>query len=392
MKKVAVFFGGRSYEHDVSILTGLQVCQVMDVTKYTPIPVYVNKVGRMFIGAQLLDARFYPVHEFRESLLTEVVIPVGETYPCLQKRFGFIKKKIPFDIAFCAFHGADGENGGFQGLFQTAGIPYTGADVKSSAVYMDKVLTKLVCRSLGIKVLDDFVIGRPLADAGLYDIKKIASAMPLAYPVMVKPKSLGSSVGIHRVTNAAELEAACLDIFKLGDDALCEPFVENLVEYNIAAVKDKNGKIITSAIERPNASGEVLSFADKYLAEGGAKKKGAKKAAFAVMPTMEMLVERREFSPKISAEQEQFIRESATKLLTAMGGTGAPRIDFIGNGKTGEIWLNEVNPIPGSFAFYLWVASEHRLLYQEIVDIILHNPNAQNQNIDLKQAASVVFK
>ena len=389
MKKVAVFFGGRSYEHDVSVLTGIQVCQVMDVTKYEPIPVYVNKVGRIFVGKQLLDTRFYPVNEYKESLLTEVIIPVGEAYPVLQQRFGMFKKKIPFDIAFLAFHGADGESGGWQGLFEAAAVPYTGADVKSSAVYMDKRLAKNICRGLGIKVLDDFVVRKPIAD--FYDIKTILADFPLAYPVMAKPVSLGSSVGIHRCNNFDELCAACVEIFKLGDDAITEPFVENLTEYNVALVRNKAGEIITSAIERPNFSGESLSFADKYLAEGSKKKVG-KKVAFSLDALRKLVHSRREFHPNLKPEQENFIRESGMKVFAEMGATGAPRIDFISNGKTGEIWLNEINPIPGSFAFHLWELAKDRITYQEIVDTLLLRPNYSAQNIDLKQSASIVFK
>jgi len=388
MQKVAVFFGGKSYEHDISIMTGLQACQVMDITKYQPFPVYANKVGRLFVGPQLLDPKFYPILEFRESQLTEVVLPVGETYPCLQKRFGFFKTKIPFDVAFLAFHGAEGESGGWQGLFETAGIPYTGADVKSSAVYMDKKLTKAMCRSLGIKVLDDFVVGKPTAD--FYDIKKVLANFPMKYPVMAKPLSLGSSVGIHKVDNFDELCAACVDIFKLGDSVICEPFVENLTEYNIAVVKNKKGEIITSAIERPKPKGGVLTFGDKYLDDG--TKKCAKKKVISMMPSKQLIESRREFSPNLAKEQEAFITDSAIKLFAEMGATGAPRIDFLSDGKTGEIWLNEVNPIPGSFAFYLWEVAKDRIIYQEIVDMLLFNANRKSQNIDLKQSSSVVFK
>jgi len=388
MQKVAVFFGGRSYEHDISILTGLQVCQVMDITMYVPIPVYVNKVGRLFTGRQLLDPTFYPVSEYKEPQLTEVVIPVGETSPCLQKRFGMFKTKIPFDIAFLAFHGAEGESGGFQGLFELAGIPYTGADLKASAVYMDKKITKLVCRALDINVLDDFVVQKPKAD--FYDIKKLLADFPLKFPVMAKPRSLGSSVGIHKAANFDELCAACVDIFKLGDGVLCEPFVENLVEYNVAVLKNKAGEIVTSAIERPNSGGEVLSFSDKYLDKDG--KKSAKKKMVSIMPSRELIESRREFDPNLTPEQEEFITHSALKLFSEMGATGAPRIDFYSNGKTGGIWLNEVNPIPGAFAFYLWERAKSRMNYQELVGTILHNLNFKAQNIDLKQSESIVFK
>jgi D-alanine-D-alanine ligase len=212
----------------------------------------------------------------------------------------------------------------------------------------------------------------------------------LKYPVMANPLSLGSSVGIHRADNFEELCGACADIFKLGDDVLCEPFIENLTEYNIAVMKDKNGNIITSAIERPNASGMVLSFADKYLSKNG--KKGMKKGAVSVIPSRALIESRREFNPHLTSEQEKFIRESAIRLYDGLGATGAPRIDFIGDAKTGEIWLNEINPIPGAFAFYLWEKSERKITYQELVDIILTNANCGTQNIDLKQSSSIVFK
>ena len=389
MKKIAVFFGGKSYEHDVSVLTGIQVCQVADPTKYEVIPVYVNKVGRLFIGPQLLDIKFYPVLEYNEAKLTEVVIPIGETYPHLQQRFGIFKKKIPFDIAFLAFHGADGESGGWQGLFETAGIPYTGADVKSSAIYMDKFATKLVCQALDIKVLKSFLSRKPKMD--FYNIKEHLAGFDMEYPVMAKPNSLGSSVGIHKCNNFDELCAACIEIFNLGDDVLCEPFVENLVEYNVAIMRDGNNNVVTSAIERPNASGDVLSFKDKYLANG-AKKKGLKKGAVSAMPSRQLIESRREFNPHITSEQEKFIRDSAIKLFGVMGATGAPRIDFISNRETGDIWLNEVNPIPGAFAFYLWEMANPRITYQDVVDFAIKNLNSKNQNIDLKQSASVVFR
>jgi D-alanine-D-alanine ligase len=335
-----------------------------------------------------LDARFYPVNEYKESLLTEVVIPVGETYPCLQHRFGLFRKKIPFDVAFLAFHGGTGESGGFQGLFDAAGIPYAGADAKSSAVYMDKRITKNVCRALGIGVLDDFVVKKPAAD--FYDVKKLLADFPLKYPVMAKPLSLGSSVGIHRADNFDELCAGVVDIFKLGDDAICEPFVENLVEYNISLIKNKSGEIITSAIERPKPKGGVLTFTDKYLDDG--TKKVAKKKMISVMPSRQLIESRREFQPKLTDAQRDFIVGAATALFAEMGASGAPRIDFIGNESTGEIWLNEVNPIPGAFAFYLWEMAPERITYQEVVDTLLANANSGARNIDLKQSASIVFK
>ena len=394
--KVAVFFGGKSFEHDVSILTGIQVIQAIDITKYEPFPVYVDSDGYWWTGDALLDTKNYPISDSLKSKLSNVSLQAGEATirPSLKiinaPLFG--KKRIPFDIAFLAFHGAEGESGAFQGLFETLNVAYTGADVISSSVYMSKIATKQICKSLNINVLPETIISKPVNEEFI-DIESLLKKVKVSYPLCAKPANLGSSVGVCKVSNKEELSSALLDIFKMDNTAILEPFVENLIEYNIAVMKNLDGEIITSVIESPNNENTFLSFKDKYLSENGAKKKGLNISA---MPSDELIESRRKFQPTLTKKQEDFITQSAKSLFDFMGATGNPRIDFLSNKKTGEIWLNEVNPIPGAFAFYLWQNSTHHISYTELIDIIIENGfknyDKRQYEINLKTSDSSIFK
>ena len=395
-KKIAVFFGGKSFEHDVSILTGLQAIQVMDITKYEPIPVYVDIDGKWWTGKQLLNMQNYPITDTMKQNLTQISICICNTDDKpkfnIQNAKLFGKKFIEFDLAFFAFHGNIGENGPMQGVMETANIPYTGADILSSTIYMSKIDTKSICKTIGINVLDEIILNKPTMTEK-FNIKELTKNLKIKYPVFVKPANLGSSIGISKANNIDELHSALLTVFKLDTKAIIEPFVENLKEYNVAVMKNLDGEIITSTIETPLNKNDYLDFKDKYLASNGCKKTAPVKLA---VPSEGLLSMGREFDPKISKNTRDFIENSAKKLFEYMGATGNPRIDFLCNSKTGEIWLNEVNPIPGSFAFYLWEKSKYRINYSKLVDIIIRNgfKNFENKNlyIDLKSSSSVIFK
>ncbi len=391
---VAIFFGGKSFEHDVSILTGLQAIQVLDITKYNAIPVYIDTFGNWWTGKQLLDLKNYPITDATYRNLYNVSINTGKqnSKPTLYINNPklFHKKTIEFDIALFALHGDFGETGAIQGLMEMSNIPYTGANVLSSAIYMDKIKTKDICRKLNIKVLDETIIKKP-QNENFIDINKITKDLKIKYPVCLKPVNLGSSVGVYKVTNKDELASAILAIFKIDNEIIVEPFVENLKEYNIAVILNKNGEIITSAIESPNNKNDFLTFSDKYLGNKGAKKTSMKLA----LPDTKTLEARREFNPTLTKHQEAFIKDSVIKLFDYMNATGNPRIDFLSNFKTGELWLNEVNPIPGSFAFYLWEKSKHKINYTELISLIIENgfKNFKNKtkSINLINSNSKIF-
>lgn len=369
-KTVAVFFGGQSVEHDVSVLSGLQFIEALDPERFGVLPVYVAADGRWWTGDALLKRSFYPLGPAKEKDLAPVRLGLGGggARPRLEgPRKGLLGGKpgeFPFDIAVSAIHGSKGEDGSLQGLFEFANIPYAGCPTLGSAAAMDKVFTKQVLGALGVPVLPGCVVGRPASGVHLEatDLeRRIATDLAgYDYPYCVKPRALGSSIGVARVADADELLAALLKIFRMDSAALIEPFVANLVEYNVA-VADIGGEVRTSAIERPLQAGALLDFRTKYLAGGS----GGPKLDDA--PSEGMVSQSRVLDPEeLSDEQENLIRSSALTAREALGLAGSVRIDFLCDGQTGTIWLNEINTIPGSFAYYLWQAAAPPLSFSAL--------------------------
>ena len=402
-KKVAVFFGGKSFEHDISILTGIEACKAVDSTKYEAFPIYVDLSGEWWTGEKLLDRRFYPLNNSNRFLVKRVHLIIGKGnfgsknyYLETQKSSLFdSKKRIDFDIALLAFHGNYGEVGHFQGLCEIAGIPYTGCDVKASAVFMDKSLTKKIAKSLNIPVLEEKILKKP-ADQNFFDIKVLTKDINIPFPVIVKPNSLGSSIGVHKAENEEELEAGVLQIFALGDDALIEPFVENLEEYNISVSKAFDGTIRTSIIERPlKKNSAFLGFKDKYMSNGtkggtkGGKLGGAKFGGTKFDNKSGSMVSlSRVYRPEeLTHEEQTNIENWAKAIFESVEGNGDPRIDFMCNSKTRQIYLNEINPIPGSFAYYLWENSEYSITQTELFTALIEEAEKKA----LKSAGDIIL-
>lgn len=375
-KKIAVFFGGRSPEHDVSVITAIQVMQALDVTLYEVLPVYIALDGKWYIGDGLNKRDTFIPSDATKKNLTEVTLDMssqrgGALIPKSQPFLGK-SKPISFDVAIPAFHGLYGEDGNIQGLFELANIPYVGMRTKASSVLMDKVTSKYIFQSLGIPVLPFAAVKRPdqgylIPEAVLEEILK-----PVGFPCILKPSHLGSSIGVAKVSSVEEAKACLPAIFEFDDCAIAEPFVENLVEYNVAVSKLGNDGIKTSAIERPKSSDELLDFKQKYMSgtngKGGNKMGGTKTFSTA---SEGMLSLTRDINPDVPQELENDVRRWATLMFEALDGTGAPRIDFIGNAKTGEIWMNEVNPLPGSFGYFLWEAAQDVILFTDLLSHLI---------------------
>lgn len=360
-KRIAVFFGGRSPEHDVSIVTGLQALQALDRSLFDPFPVYVALSGVWYVGAALADRSFYIPSPEAVRGLTAVTLdcapnPMG-TGRLLSKKTGFFgsPKPIEFDAALFAFHGLFGEDGAFQGLFEAANVPYTGMRSMASSILMDKVATKRVLAGTSIPQLPFALLSKPARGAlSAADIAPHIGNM--AFPLIVKPVHLGSSIGVARVTNLDELVSTLPSIFTLDTQAMVEPFVDNLVEYNVAVTAALGGGVRTSAIERPKRASELLDFKQKYMSGGGSKKTGSKTPG---QSSGGMLSMTRDINPVLPPQAEAKIRAWAEACFVAVNGTGAPRLDFLSNEKTGEIWFNEANPCPGSFGYFLWEEAPH---------------------------------
>ena len=379
-RRVAVLFGGRAPEHDVSIVSGLQGLGAIDTGAYEAFPVYLSMQGEWFVGDALRDrANYIPNDEIRRGL-TQVTLDAtsdgeGLLVPRKRNLFGGAKP-VAFDVALLAFHGNQGEDGQLQGLFEMAGVPYTGMRTLASAVFMDKTVTKRLLSGQDIPQLDCVALHRP-ADGVMMSGAALAEVVGNAkLPACVKPCHLGSSIGVAKVDDMEQLREVLPSIFRLDPVAIVEPFVTNLVEYNVS-VSRFGGEIRTSAIERPKRASELLDFKEKYMSGGDGKKGGTKSPGAA---SEGMLSLTRDINPDIPAELEANIRKWALAAFEAVGGTGAPRIDFLGDEETGEIWLNEVNPCPGSFGYFLWEAADPPVLFTELLSKLIEEAVEEFRN------------
>ncbi len=384
--RVAVFFGGRSPEHDVSVVTGLQALEALDQDRFSSFPVYVATDGKWFTGDALRNrANYLP----KEAILKTLEAVRLDSWPQVDGRGRLLPEKgggvfgkpkpVEFDVALLAFHGLFGEDGRVQGLLELANVPYTGMRPLGSTVFMDKAATKRVLAGTGIRLLPDALLERPASGLmpGAQEIERALSH--LLFPVIVKPLHLGSSIGVARAGNLEEVRGALSVIFRLDTHAIIEPFVENLVEYNVAVRNGARG-VETSAIERPKAQKELLDFKAKYLSGSGGSKSGTKQPGTI---SEGMLSLTRELNPPVEIEFAATIHEWAKSCFSVIYGTGAPRIDFLCNSATSELWLNEVNPCPGSFGYYLWQASSLALLFPELLSALIDEAFAMQRTIQL---------
>jgi D-alanine-D-alanine ligase len=394
-KTIAVFFGGRSPEHDVSVVSALQVMSALDRSLYDVVPVYMATDGRWWTGEALMQRESYlPSPEVLAALVQVSLDMSANGRPTLISpktslfsRAAFSKNagRIEFDVAIPCFHGLIGEDGQVQGMFETARVPYTGMRTLASAVLMDKVATKRMLSGADIPQLDYREISRP-SEGLLITAGELALIVgDLKGPWIIKPSHLGSSIGVAKVGTLDELADVLPEIFRYDTAAILEPFVQNMVEYNVA-VSRMTGELATSAIERPKRTDELLNFKEKYLSSGGKKTGGLKGGAKAPgqQASEGMLSLTRELNPNI-ATLDGDIRRWAGLAFDRVGGTGAPRIDFIGNEETGELWLNEVNPCPGSFGYFLWEAAAQPILFSEMLDHLISEALYQHARARIPQ-------
>lgn len=340
---IGVLFGGQSAEHEVAIISALQTIHAINTEKFDTTPIYITKTGDWYTGDSLYDVEEYVNTNNLLKKLTPV-IPFGVNGQLLLNRkepklFGN-NLVASIDIAFPVFHGTNGEDGAIQGLLTLYNIPYVGSDIKSSSIGMDKILFKHILKSNNILTTDfcDFSHKDFLDDPKLI-IQKIETE--LTYPVIVKPNNLGSSIGISKATNKKSLIDSIENARQYSHRIIVEQMVSNLMEINCSVLGDRDSAI-TSELEEPLSSGDILDFKDKYQNENNAKG----------MESTE-----RVFPAKLENSIKEKITFLALKTFKILDASGVSRIDFLVDKKTGNIYVNEVNTIPGSLAFYLWEGS-----------------------------------
>lgn len=366
--KIGVIFGSRSVEHEVSIITALQVMQAVDTNKYEIVPIYITKEGHWVTGEKLLKLESFKDLSLSVSGLQKAFIAPDTSVNSLiggsRRWFGEkVLKKI--DVAFPLVHGTYGEDGTLQGLLELANIPYVGAGVLGSALGMDKIAMKAVFKENQLPVLNYiWFLRKEWENKQNEIICKIEAT--LKYPLFVKPANLGSSIGISKAKNREDLIYAVNVASHYDRRLIVEESLEGGIEINCSVLG--NDEPIASVCEQAISWDQFLNYDEKYLR--GGKATGLKGA------------ERRIPAP-ISQELTQKIQEIAVDAFKAINCCGISRVDFLINQKKDEIFLNEINTIPGSIAFYLWEASG--ITFSELIDklikLSLDTQKEKNKNI-----------
>lgn len=369
---VAVFFGGRSVEHEISVLSALQAINAMDTEKYNIVPIYITKQGRWFTGPALLDIKNYKDLKSIEQKATEVYMrPVYGDFNLYEIKAGGLFSKgqrivSELHVAIPVLHGTNGEDGIFEGLLETIGLPFAGCNTLSSANGMDKITMKMILREEGIPVVDYvWLTDKQWIAEKDAQLKRVEEK--LGYPVIVKPANLGSSVGISKATYREELIKAIDNAEKFSKRIIVEHMIENLKEINCSVLGDAD-EYQSSVCEEPIKTGDFLSYEDKYM--GGSKSAKGMQASDKRIPA------------QIPEETSERIRKMAGDTFRVLSCHGVSRIDVMIDEADGNIYVNEINTIPGSLSFYLWEASG--IKFKDLMDRLVQLALRRKRETDRK--------
>lgn len=350
---IGIFFGGRSTEHEISVISASQAMHAINAEKYEVVPIYISKQGKWYTGNALLDIQNYRnIPGLLEKVEEVYMEPTFGDYNLYKKKRSLFGSNVlkHIDVVIPVLHGSNGEDGIFEGLLETIGIPYAGCNTLSSANGMDKITMKMILKSCGIPVVN-FVW---FSDKEWYTrreeiINQIEKE--IGYPVIVKPANLGSSVGIGRACNREELIDKIDGAEIYTTRIIVEDMVEDLQEINCSVLGDCDENQ-ASVLEEPIKSGEILSYEDKYV--GGSKGAKGMQASQKRIPAD---------LPENETKRIQFLARETFRVLSCHG---VSRVDMIIDRKTRDIYVNEINTIPGSLSFYLWEATG--ISFEQLMD------------------------
>lgn len=411
MKNLVVIFGGKSTEHEISILSCMQVMENLDKNKYNIYPIYITKQGEWLFAKQLnnIDA----LKHFDKTKCERVAILPDSDY-LFVKKFGGYKKFVKIDCAFLVMHGVNGEDGTVQGLMELANIPYTSCGVMASSIGMSKNMQKLVFKALDIPTAPYFELTKQeysrLADV---DMERYM------FPLVVKPDKLGSSIGISFCKDISELKTALNLAFKFDDVVVIEKAILDMKEINIS-VLGGDGEILFSETEQPQLKHSILTFADKYLSNqksGKIQKNGTKSAKNTQKLTKKSLFLKksknilvfdgdknnhklgtklvnksnklgmanlsRTVPANIDSGTLKLVKDYAQTIFKTLECKGVIRIDFLFDNAEQKLYVNEINTIPGSLAFYLWEYKNLSFTHQldKIVDLAISTNISKNNRL-----------
>lgn len=355
---VGVFFGGKSTEHEISIISAVQAMTNMSKDKYNVVPIYFTKQGEFYTGAPLLDIDNYKSIDTLLGTCTKINITSndGKTFlfAVKTKVFGKDKPISQIDVALPIVHGTNVEDGALQGFLKTLNIPFVGPDVLPAAIAMDKHVFRVMLKDGGFPVLDcvtvtniEFEKDKEIGD------KKIADKFK--YPVIVKPVNLGSSIGINKADNKTELVEAIEVALSFSKKVVIEQMITNLKEINASVLGDYENATV-SALEQPIMNDEILSYEDKYKNEG--------KTANKTNESMKRIL-----PAPLEKDEEETIKDLAIRVFKYLDVSGVTRIDFLIDQDNSKIYINELNTIPGSLSYYLW--QPIAVMYPELIDKLI---------------------
>lgn len=342
-KTIGVFFGGKSPEHDVSIITGELIISGLRELGHTAAPVYISKEGEWHIGDALGDIAFFKKPNNNRAPFRKWYLDLEtSTGKILFKKKGISTQTLTVDIAFPAFHGQNGEDGTMQGLFEMLGVPYVGCGVAASAITMDKVLTKLLYERHGL-------LTTPFVSFTEREWEKNKEAIVaditgrLSFPVFVKPARLGSSVGIGKAGNEGDMRRAIEVALRYDEKVLVEQGIVNMADITCAVLQKKNGDLFPSLLQESLFAVGFFSYEDKYLTDGGAQLGNAE--GNLVIPA------------RLDEATTKAIQETAIQVFSLFECSGIARVDFLYDKDVNKAYVNEINTLPGTLYHHLFKKS-----------------------------------
>jgi D-alanine-D-alanine ligase len=357
-RTVAVMFGGRSLEHDVSVVSGLQILHALDPDTCNPMPIYIDHASRWWIGDSLWHTESFKGGGPERSALAEVTLSSGFGTSTLMP-IGRAGAPVRVDAFVPVLHGTFGEDGCIQGLLDLGGCAYVGSGVLASAIGMNKRVTKILAEQAGVPVVPWLSCARSVLEGDSSWLRDLParSADRFGWPVIVKPCNLGSSAGVTMAASPEDLTAGMLKVFEYDVEGLIEPFITNRLELNVAVAGLTEP--VASVTEMPvTDKAALLGFSEKYK-RSGRKSIGSSEGMAGALRVLD--------PSDLPAEMRTRAQHLATTVFSLLGCEGISRIDFLIDADTGELYFNEINTLPGSLAFYLWSAAPHYWTVTELL-------------------------
>lgn len=377
MRKVAILFGGKSCENEISILTGVFALNVLGGEKYTLVPVYIHTDGEMYSSPKMKDLNVFK--ERKVSSFTKVFFDGGWLYA-----WGAGKKKVKrlykIDVALNCCHGGLGEGGGVSAMMAWNNVPLASPDLTASGVFMDKSLTKTVMKGLKIPTVDSIRVNeRDYQKRGAFLLRSIEAR--LKYPVVIKPAHLGSSIGIAVANNETEAKRGIENAFLLDERVVIEKYLAGKKDVNCAAYS-RGGEIFVSEAEEAFGAG-IYSFEDKYVkrSSDGVRKDGKSGLLRGQLQAGQSGEENAPKRTVLSGNLREKIRAYTRTIYKRMDLKGVVRMDYLVNGE--QVYLCEVNTVPGSLAYYLFCEriSDAKTFFADLIEEALSRASEQEKKI-----------